>query len=319
MAAPPAGLTVLASETVRAAVAEWRDWLAGERRASPHTIDAYGRDLAAFFAHLTDHLGGPPGFAELARLTPADLRGFLARRRAAGLTNSSTARTMSAVRSFFRRQERLGRLNNPAIGAVRAPKRPHGVPRPLTPAAARATTARAGEAADTPWVGLRDRALLTLLYGCGLRLGEALALDLGDRPRGGSMVVRGKGGKERLVPLLPAVVEAIDAYVAACPYPLAPDGPLFVGVRGGRLDPAVAQRQMRRLRARLELPADATPHSLRHSFATHLLAGGGDLRTIQELLGHASLSSTQRYTEVDTARLRAVYDAAHPRARRSGR
>ena len=305
-----------AEPAVRAAIDTWLSRLAVERRASRHTIDAYGRDLAGFFRFLSEHLGFQPGLGDLERLKAADFRGYLARRAAAGLARTSTARALSTLRGFFTHLERAGLAHNPAIGAVRTPKALKPLPKALTEGEALMALDGIAELSEEPWVGKRDTALIVLLYGCGLRLGEALALNRGQAPKGETMVVTGKGGKERIVPVLAVVGEAVADYLAACPYSLGEDGPLFVGVRGGRLNAGVAQRQMRRLKALLGLPETATPHALRHSFATHLLAGGGDLRTIQELLGHASLSTTQRYTEVDAARLKAVYDDAHPRARK---
>ncbi|MEE8444549.1 MAG: tyrosine recombinase XerC [Alphaproteobacteria bacterium] len=310
-----AGLTAdLYDPALARAVAGWRAWLAHEKRASAHTQDAYSRDLADFLTFLGDHLGGPVGLAGLEALVAADFRAWLARRAARGLGRASTARGMSVLRGFFRWLEREGVAVNHTIRTVRSPKIPHGVPRPLT-------VADAGELLDSvdllpgePWEILRDAALFTLLYGCGLRISEALGLDRRELPTGDSLVVRGKGARERMVPVLPAVRDALAAYVAACPWPQAAAGPLFFGVRGKRLNPGVAQARMRRLRTLLGLPETVTPHALRHSFATHLLGAGGDLRTIQDLLGHASLSTTQRYTEVDSQRLMAVYRAAHPRA-----
>ncbi|MBM3517986.1 MAG: tyrosine recombinase XerC [Alphaproteobacteria bacterium] len=298
-----------------AAIADWHAWLGQERRAAAHTTAAYGRDLRAFVCFLARHLGAAPTLAVLGTLQPADFRAFLAARRGDGLGSRSLARALSALRSFLRHLERNGQLAGHGLGALRAPKLPHGVPKPLSEAAARATLAAAGTLGTTPWHQARDAALLTLLYGCGLRLSEALALDGRDLPPGAeSIVVRGKGGRERVVLVLPAVHAAIAAYRALCPYRLAASGPLFLGARGGRLHPTVPQVLMRRLRGALALPPTATPHALRHSFATHLLAAGGDLRTIQELLGHASLSTTQRYTEVETAELLRTYARAHPRA-----
>ena len=302
-------------DAVREAVAGWCAWLADERRASPHTLDGYGRDIAAFLAFLAEHRGETPTLEALGEAAPADFRAYLARRAGDGLGRASMARGMSSLRGFFRYLDRRGLVRNAALAAVRAPRPPRSVPKPLAPEEALRTLAAASEMQETPWLAARDVALFTLLYGCGLRLGEALALERRQAPRGEAMVVTGKGRKQRLVPLLPAVVEAVDDYLARCPFELSPDQPLFVGARGRRLNPAVVQLQMRRLRARLGLAETATPHALRHSFATHLLAAGGDLRTIQELLGHASLSTTQRYTEVDAAHLRHVYDDAHPRAR----
>ena len=225
---------------------------------------------------------------------------------------------MSTVRGFFRYLEKHGLGHNPALGAVRTPKVPKSVPKALDIAEALESVEAVADFTDTPWIAKRDIAVLMLLYGCGLRIGEALALNRHQAPRADTMVVTGKGNKQRLVPVLPVVREAVEDYLAACPRPLEPDDPLFIGARGKRLDASVIQKQMRKIRILFGLPETATPHALRHSFATHLLAGGGDLRTIQELLGHASLSTTQRYTDVDSARLMAVYEAAHPRARKPG-
>lgn len=311
---PPTGAA--ASPEVAAAIDDWLGWMAEERRMSPHTVAAYRRDVTIFFDFLGTHLGGAPGVAELERLRPADVRAFLAARRGAGRAGVTLARALSALRSLFGFLDRAGIIGNQALASVRTPKRAHSVPRPLSEAAARSVLVEVGRLGAAAWVARRDVALLTLLYGCGLRISEALGLDRAAAPAPGqaSLRVRGKGGKERLVPLLPAVIEAIAAYLEACPHTLGPNGPLFVGVRGRRLNPGVVQATMRRLRGRLGLPESATPHALRHSFATHLLAAGGDLRTIQELMGHASLSSTQIYTEVDTARLMEVHRNAHPRS-----
>ncbi len=297
-----------------AAIADWRNWLADEKRASPHTLAAYGRDLDHFLIFLSEHLGGPPGLADLAALRPADFRSYLARRAAAGGARTSTARALSTLRGFFRRLGRRDLVHNAAIEGVRTPKVPRSVPKPLSPAEAREALEGTGALGGEPWVVKRDAALLTLLYGCGLRIGEALALDRKQAPIGDAMVVTGKGNKQRMVPVLNVVREGIASYLAACPHHLGRDGPLFVGVRGKRLSAGVVQKRMRTLRALLGLPETATPHALRHSFATHLLANGGDLRTIQELLGHASLSTTQRYTAVDDAKLMEVYRRSHPRA-----
>jgi integrase/recombinase XerC len=297
-----------------AVTAAWRGWLAHERRVSPHTLKAYENDLYAFFRFLAGHLGALPGTEDLRDLRPADFRAWLARRASGGLSRTSTARALSVVRGFFRWCERNDRLTNHAIRSVRSPKLPHQVPKPLRVEDALETVQRVGDLAAEPWVGLRDVALFTLLYGCGLRISEALSLSRAEAPTGAVLRVTGKGGKQRMVPVLPAIREAVAAYIAACPHDLTPEGPLIRGVRGGRLNPAVAQRTMRAARGWLGLPETATPHALRHSFATHLLAAGGDLRSIQELLGHASLSSTQRYTEVADSTLLAEYRAAHPRA-----
>ena len=306
-----------AGPDLAAAIADWQRWLKSERRVSEHTFDAYTRDLAAFLVFMTDHLGAMPDLGAFTAFKPADFRSYLAHRSAAGISRSSIARGVSTLRNLFRFLERADLVSNPAIKTVRTPRLPKTVPKALDQAEALAAIRDAGAAQEEPWLAARDTALLVLLYGCGLRIGEALSLTCADSPRGETLRVVGKGRKERIVPVLPVVREALAAYRKIRPYAATPDSPLFVGARGGPLNPGVVQRQMRLLRARLGLPETATPHALRHSFATHLLAQGGDLRTIQELLGHASLSTTQRYTVVDAGRLSSVYNAAHPRARRS--
>ncbi len=304
-----------AAPDLLAAVEAWRRWLAEEKRCSAHTLDGYGRDLAAFLAFVTRHHGGEPGLATLQHLAPADFRAYLAHRAGDGLARSSLARGMSTLRGFFRFLDRRGLVHNPTLSAVRTPRPPRAVPKPLAVGDAVEALGTAAELQDEPWLAARDLALFSLLYGCGLRLGEALALTVAAAPQGEVMTITGKGRKQRVVPVLPAVRLAVADYLEQCPFAAEAARPLFLGARGKRLNPGVVQRQMRRLRALLGLPDSATPHALRHSFATHLLAAGGDLRTIQELLGHASLSTTQRYTEVDAGRLAAVYDAAHPRAK----
>ncbi len=311
----PEPLGLIAEPAVTAAAAAWRDWLAHERRASPHTLDAYGRDLADFLGFLARHAGYPAGLRELGDLGRADFRAYLAERNGRGLKRASTARALSTLRGFFRFLDRAGLVHNAAVAQLRTPKAAKSVPRALSEDEALGAVAEIGALSGEAWIAKRDTALLMVLYGCGLRIGEALALDRGQAPTGETVVVTGKGRKERLVPVLPVVAEAVRDYLAVCPHGPGEDEPLFIGARGGRLNPGVAQRQVRRLRVLLGLPETATPHALRHSFATHLLAGGGDLRTIQELLGHASLSTTQRYTEVDRAHLMTVYRDAHPRAR----
>ena len=309
-----------AEPAVVSAIENWRAWLAHERRISNHTLDAYSRDLGSFLRFTAEHLGYAPGLQDLRALEPADFRGFLADRQARGLARSSTARAMSTLRNFFKFIERQGLVENAAIGGIRTPKVPRSVPKALDEVDALETVSVIEDLSEEPWIGKRDAAVLFLLYGCGLRIGEALGLDRDQVAEPGdamdTIVVTGKGDKQRLVPVLPVVAKALGDYIDACPHDLALDGPLFVGKRGKRLSARMIQRQMGRVRALLGLPETATPHALRHSFATHLLAGGGDLRTIQELLGHASLSTTQRYTEVDAGRLKSVYDGAHPRARR---
>jgi integrase/recombinase XerC len=305
-----------AAADCRAAIAAWQDWLVSEKRASAHTVAAYGGDLARFFDFLAEHLGGMPDLATLGALRAADFRAYLARRAADDAARSSTARAMSVLRQFFRFLDRNGLVHNPALAAVRTPKLPQSVPKPVSAAEAEETLEAVDAVAAEPWIAARDVAILSLLYGAGLRLAEALGLARREAPlAAGTITITGKGRKQRLIPILPVVAEAVAAYLAACPHPLAAEGPLFVGARGGALNPRLVQRRMAELRRLLGLAESATPHALRHSFATHLLAGGGDLRTIQELLGHASLSTTQRYTAVDAAHLLAVYDKAHPRAR----
>jgi integrase/recombinase XerC len=304
-----------AADDLRAAIALWIAWLAGERRASPHTIAAYGRDLALFLDFLTEHLGELPSLAVIDRLRPADFRAYLARRVQGHAERNSLARGLSVLRGFVRFLQRRGLASTSALAALRSPRPRASVPKPLTVDDATAAVEAVGEFARGGWQAKRDIAVLTLLYGCGLRLSEALGLSRGEAPVGEMLVVTGKGRKQRLLPVLPAVRAAVASYLAACPHALAPDGPLFVGARGGPLNPRLVQRQMEAVRGYLGLPESATPHALRHSFATHLLGAGGDLRAIQELLGHASLSTTQRYTSVETERLLTIYDAAHPRAR----
>lgn len=304
-----------AADDLRAAVGLWAAWLTGERRASAHTVAAYGRDLAFFLDFLTEHLGELPSLSGISALRPADFRAYLAHRAQDEIDRSSLARALSVLRGFVRFLQRRGLTSTPALAALRSPKLPHSVPKPLTVDDAMGSVAAAGGLAASQWQGRRDTAILALLYGCGLRLSEALGLTRGEAPLGEMLAITGKGGKQRLLPVLPAVREAVAAYLDVCPHILAKDGPLFVGARGGPLNPRLVQRQMASLRGYLGLPETATPHALRHSFATHLLGAGGDLRAIQELLGHASLSTTQRYTAVETERLLAIYDAAHPRAR----
>jgi integrase/recombinase XerC len=302
-------------EDLRAAVGEWLAYLEHERGSTANTLEAYERDLRQFLAWLKADLGHAPCLADLARLDARRFRAFMASRRRALFASRSLARTMSALRAFFRWLEVEEIAKSRAVLQVAMPKVPHGIPKPLTVAKA-AAVVDAGRAAESDWVAARDTAVLLLLYGCGLRISEALSLQRKEAPLAGRDVLRivGKGGKERLVPLLPVTQAAVARYVDLCPYPLDPDGPLFLGVKGGRLSPRIIQLLMERLRDRLGLPATATPHALRHSFATHLLSAGADLRQIQDLLGHASLSTTQAYTEVDRTRLLAVYDKAHPRA-----
>jgi len=294
----------------------WLTALAGERRLSALTVEAYERDTRQFFQFLTGHCGGAPGIADISELRPADLRAFLAARRGDGAGARTLGRGLAGVRSFLRFLERRGLANAAGAAALRAPRQPKSLPKPLTAADARRVVSAQEQLAEEPWIAARDAAVLTLLYGCGLRISEALGLSGGELASDGetALRVKGKGGKTRLVPVLPVALAAVAEYRKLCPYHLGPDAPLFRGARGGPLNPAIIQREMRKLRSALGLADTATPHALRHSFATHLLGRGGDLRTIQELLGHASLSTTQVYTGVDTARLLDIYEAAHPRA-----
>ena len=297
----------------RALAARWGSYLAYDRRRSPHTVRAYVATAHRLIEFLGRYRGEEIGRFALLNLHAADLRAFLADRRGEGLGASSAAREMSAVRAFLTfAAEEQG--NAPQLPRTRAPKRPQTLPRPASPADAIALAEDAGAAAPCDWIGARDLAILLLLYGAGLRIAEATGLTARVLPLGQAMRVTGKRGKTRIVPLVPAVKEAINAYVALCPYPLAGDARLFLGAKGGPLNPDLVRRAVRGARARLGLPDTLTPHALRHSFATHLMARGVDLRSLQELLGHASLSSTQIYTDVDAARLLDVYRHAHPRA-----
>lgn len=308
--------TGFVAASVAAEIDYWFAYLGTERRLSPKTLDAYRRDVEQFLAFLAGHTGGAPSLKALAALTPADVRAFLAARRAQGASGRSLMRALSGVRAFARYLERNGKGKIGALAAVRAPKIPHTLPRPLPPPAAKslADPALASGDARAPWIHARDAAVLALLYGSGLRISEALGLKRRDLKAVDAVTVLGKGGKQRMVPVLEPVRELIAAYVALCPYDLPDEGPLFVGAKGAPLAARIVQLAMARLRGALGLPETATPHALRHSFATHLLARGGDLRAIQELLGHASLSTTQIYTEVDADRLLEAYRCAHPRA-----
>jgi len=297
-------------------ISRWLDHLVLERGHSELTREAYARDLANFVGYLAHQRGRPAEMADLAASDAKTFRGFMASRRTAGASSRTLARTMSALRTFFRWLEADELLRNRAILAVSLPKVGHSVPKPLTVDKARSVV-DGGMAADLDWVTARDIAVLLLLYGSGLRISEALSIKTKDAPTTERDVLRivGKGGKERAVPALPVTVSAVARYRELVPYKLEPNGPLFLGAKGGPLSPRIIQLAMERLREELELPDTATPHALRHSFATHLLSTGADLRQIQELLGHASLSTTQVYTEVDRDRLLEVYDSAHPRSR----
>lgn len=297
-----------------AALADWLAHLRAMKGAAAHTLAAYGRDVRVFLVFLSDCHGAPVTPAGLAALPARDLRAWMAAARAGGLSARSVARAMSAVRGFVGWLADRQELEATDVLSARPPRYRRNLPRPLSEPDARRVLGTVGDAAAAEWIAARDTAVVTLLYACGLRISEALGLTGAAHPLPDVLRITGKGGKERLVPVLPAARAAIAHYVALCPFELVPEGPLFRGARGGALNPRLVALAMERTRAVLGLPASATPHAMRHSFATHLLAAGGDLRAIQELLGHASLSTTQGYTAVDTARLMDSYAAAHPRA-----
>jgi integrase/recombinase XerC len=293
----------------------WLEGLALERRLSAKTVEAYERDTRQFLIFLSGHIGAEPEPSDLGALRVADYRSFLASRRTADIGPRSLARALAAIRSLMRFLDRAGEAGAAAAIAVRSPKQPKSLPKPLTATDALALSQGHAIIAEEPWIGARNAALYALLYGCGLRISEALGLTpdmLDGAPN--SLRILGKGGKTRIVPLLPAVSASVKRYRDICPFHVEPNTPVFRGAKGGPLNPAVIQRDMRVMRGALSLPETATPHALRHSFATHLLAGGADLRAIQELLGHASLSTTQIYTGVDGAHLLNSWRAAHPRA-----
>lgn len=307
---------VIAQPDLMKAVERWRRHLAQERRLAANTVEAYARDVDQFLRFLTGHLGEPPKLADLADMRVSDIRAFLAARRNGGAGSRTVARGIAGVRSLVRFLERDGTATGAPFRAVRPPAQKRSLPRPLPPEAASKVVSLDQALDEEPWIAARNTAIFALLYGGGLRISEALALRRSEAPRNASDALRvtGKGGKQRIVPVLPAISAAVAHYLRLCPHTPGPDAPLFLGARGGPLNPRMVQRAMEKLRSALNLPDTATPHALRHSFATHILASGGDLRGIQELLGHASLSTTQVYTEVDTDRLMAAFTAAHPRA-----
>ncbi len=315
----PAVDLICADADVSQQMTRWLSHLRAERRLSPKTLEAYARDVRQFMLFLSDHWGGLVTLPRFAKLATGDVRAFMAARRGDDIAGRSLMRALAGLRSFARFLEREGLGSVGALSSVRAPKIGKSLPKPLQMVSAKRLTdadERAGENRE-PWIWARDAAVMALLYGSGLRISEALGLKRRDVPvpgRGDVLIVNGKGNKTRMVPVLHNVLELIVDYVAACPYPLPADGPMFVGARGGPLSPRIIQLTMERMRGALGLPDSATPHALRHSFATHLLTRGGDLRAIQELLGHASLSTTQIYTGIDTERLFEVYKTAHPRA-----
>jgi integrase/recombinase XerC len=290
----------------------WQQSLKSERRMAAKTLEVYGRDISQFSLFLRDHLGNAATISDLTELTASDFRSFMAKRRKSGVESRTLARQLSAIRSFFRFAERNAHFTNAALSSLRSPKLPHAVPKPLSiTAAAQVAAGDILSTDETPkWVEARDRAVLTLLYACGLRISEAIGLTL-QQSKSSPLVINGKGGKTRIAPVLPRVRDVLDDYISLCPFPLKPNEPMFRGVRGGPLNARNIQLLIETMRGALNLPDTATPHALRHSFATHLLGNGADLRVIQELLGHASLSSTQIYTEVDRAHLLEQYRKAH--------
>lgn len=308
--------------SVAEAQSAWRDWLQSERRFSAHTLTAYQHDVATFLGFMTSYLGAEPTLDALGKLKPAEFRAWLTELNNRGLARTSTARAFASVRSFFRFLDKNGLAHNASIASIQTPKLPRSIPKALSERDMEDLLDAESDRDRAPWLDLRDTAVLILLYGAGLRIGEALALtkaEIDELLKSGNdtLTITGKGNKTRMVLLLPQALKALKAYREACPWLAAakPDDRVFMGARGGALDPAIVQKRVREIRRSLGLAESVTPHALRHSFATHLLGAGGDLRAIQELLGHASLSTTQRYTDVDAARLAAVYRNAHPRAK----
>ena len=307
-------MTVLISPAARDAL---EGWLASSRAlkgTADNTLTAYRTDVVDFITFMTGHKGEPQGLTPLAQITVPDMRSWMAQTRSTGSSARSLARKLSAVKSFYRWLAEREGFEPTAVLSTRAPKFQKKLPRPLNEDAARAMIDTVGLQSLKGWVGARDMAVVTLLYGCGLRISEALGLTGRDLPLGEAMRIVGKGGKERVVPVLPVARKAVDTYLDLCPFEMERDKPVFRGVRGGALNPRLVQKVTEQARLQLGLPATATPHAMRHSFATHLLAAGGDLRAIQELLGHSSLSTTQAYTSVDTVHLMKVYEATHPKA-----
>jgi integrase/recombinase XerC len=310
--APAPSLAI--SPAAREALALWLSHLRAIDGAAANTILAYAKDVTGYLAFLGTHRGGAEGLGAIATVPQTDLRAWMAQERARGVGARSLARSLSAVKSFTRwLAERQG-ADATAVLSARSPKFRRKLPRPLAEDAARKMIETVGEQTTSDWIGARDVAVLTLLYGCGLRISEALGLTGATHPLPEVLRIKGKGGKERIVPVLPAARSAVARYADLCPFDLTADAPLFRGARGGALNPRLIARAMEQARMQLGLPATATPHAMRHSFATHLLAAGGDLRAIQELLGHSSLSTTQAYTAVDTVRLMEIYEKSHPRA-----
>ena len=303
------------SPAARDALQTWLDGQKALRGASQNTITAYAHDVGDFLRFITLHRGETQGLAALARISLSDMRAWMAQTRGHDLGARSLARKLSAVKSFYRWLSEREGFDASAVLSTRSPRFQRKLPRPLDENAAREMIETIEMQSPNPWIAARDQAVITLLYGCGLRISEALALGARDLPIGEALRITGKGGKERMVPVLPVARRAVAQYLRLCPFDIAGDSPVFRGARGGRLNPRMVQKVVERTRLQLGLPATATPHAMRHSFATHLLNAGGDLRAIQELLGHASLSTTQAYTAVDTARLMEVYEKTHPRNR----
>lgn len=299
--------------TLPEVIAAWRDWLAAERRYSAHTLSAYARDLGGFLAFLREYEGSEPTLESLNGATLRVFRAWLAHRQQQDYEPASTARALAVVRSFYRYSRKHGHIANDAIFAVRTPKLPQWVPKAVGEGQAFAMLDELENVPQPEWIIARDAALLLLVYGAGLRIAEALSVQRRDIEGQTKLRVTGKGNKQREVPLLKIITDAVQSYLSQCPYIIQPNGFVFVGARGGKLQPAIFQKAVRQARQRLGLPETVTPHAFRHSFATHLLSGGGDLRAIQELLGHASLSTTQRYTKIDSARLMDAYEKTHPR------
>lgn len=291
----------------------WQDWMAFEKNLSRHSIRAYCGDVTRFITFLAHHHGKPPALNDLSATSVSDFRAWLSRQTVDGKANTSRARALSSIKNFLKWLDRRGVMHNAAINTLRSPKRAHTLPRPLEESQARRAIENADLLHQKDWLVARDNALFTMLYACGLRINEALSLNCANMPRDGFLRVLGKGNKERQVPVLPIAEDALQDYNALCPYPFLAERPLFIGAKGQRLNQGVAQKAMRDLRKLINLPETATPHALRHSFATHLLQNGANLREIQEMLGHASLSTTQRYTELNAKELLAIHKAAHPR------
>ncbi len=295
-------------------IEKWHDYLQHEKQLSRHTLRAYSADIGHFITFLFDHLGKSPGLNDLSEISIRDFRSWMSKKAIDGTSNASRARSLSGVKNLLVWLDKKGIMHNAAIHTVRSPKLPHKIPRPLHEDQAKDLIENAGMLEIKDWISARNTALFTLLYGCGLRINEALSLNIKDMPHNGFLRVTGKGNKERQVPTLKIVETTLLEYLKACPYPTSPERPVFLGSRGGRLNQGIAQKSMRDIRVMLGLPETATPHALRHSFATHLLKNGANLREIQELLGHASLSTTQRYTDLNAEEMMRIYKAAHPRA-----